>query len=159
LVRNGLTIEAVLLTGSEKQAAATAEKLRQSVPTLPAIARGLKVTVEDESIFLALAASREQVLAALRGPDPAPVPVETIRIESPAGVRQAVVEKPEGPKRVVVEKLDKVAEKSVEKQVEKPVEKIAEKTPEKPPVIRIIGLDDGPREIALPAAKPEKPNP
>jgi hypothetical protein len=146
-VRNGLTIEAVLMAGSEKQAAAAVEKLRQSIPTLPAIARGLKVTAEDDSIFLALAASREQVLAALRGPDPASVPVETIRIESPAGVQQVVVEKPEPPKRIIVEKLDKVAEK--------PVERIAEK----PQVIRIVGLDDGPREIALPAPKPEKPNP
>jgi hypothetical protein len=39
--------------------------------------------------------------------------------------------------------------------VEKPVEKIVEK----PQVIRIVGLDDGPREIVLPPApKPDKQN-
>ena len=138
-VRNGLEIEAVLSAASEQQANASAEKLRQAVPTLPAIARGLQVTVEDDSIFLSLAASREQVIAALRGPDPVPVPVETIRMESPKGVEQVAIEKPAPPKPVAV--------------AEKPVEKL----PEKPQVIRIIGLDDGPREIVLP--KPEKQNP
>jgi hypothetical protein len=155
-VRNGLTIAAVLSAESDKQAATSAEKLRQSIPTFPAIARGLLVTVEEEWISLSLAASREQVVAALRGPDPAPTPVETIKMERPAGVEMVVVEKPEPPK-IVVEKLAKVVEKQVEKPVEKPVEKIAEKTPEMPQVIRIIGLDDGPREIVLP--KTEKQNP
>jgi hypothetical protein len=154
-VHNGLTIEAVLSAESEKQATTTAEKLRRSIPTFPAIAQGLLVTVEDESVSLSLAASREQVVAALRGPDPVPTPVETIKVERAAGVELVVVENPEPPK-VVVEKLDKLIEKPAEKRVERPVEKVAEKAPEKPQVIRIIGLDDGPREIVL---KPEKQNP
>jgi hypothetical protein len=57
------------------------------------------------------------------------------------------VEKPE----VVVEKVREVAEK--------PVEKVVEKVPEKPQVIRIVGLDEGTREIVLPAVKAEKQNP
>jgi hypothetical protein len=159
-VRNGLTIEAVLTAESEKQATVTAEKLRQSIPTFPAIARGLQVTVEDTSISLSLAASREQVLGALRGPDPAPTPVETVKVERHAGVEIVVVEKPEPPK-VVVEKLERVIQKPVEKSVDKPVEKVAEmvveKAPEKPQVVRIIGLDDGPREIVLPKAEKQNP--
>jgi hypothetical protein len=140
-VRNGLEIEAVLSAGSEQQANASANKLRQTVPTLPAIARALQVTVEDDSIFLSLTASREQVIAALRPPEPLPTPVETIRMETPKGIEQVVIEKPSPPKPVAVVIVEKPA-------VEKPVEK--------PQVIRIIGLDDGPREIVL---KPEKQNP
>jgi hypothetical protein len=133
-VRNGLEMEAVLSAGSPQQATASAAKLRQTVPAFPAIARGLQVTAEDDAIFLSLAASREQIIAALRGPDPVPTPVETIRIETPKGVEQIAIEKIVPP---------------IEKPVEKPVEK--------PQVIRIYGLDDGPREIVLPKA--EKPNP
>ena len=94
-VRNGLEMEAVLSAASAQQATASAEKLRKAVLALPVIARGLQVTAEDEAIFLSLAASREQIVAALRGPDPAPTPVETIRIETPKGVEQVVIEKPE----------------------------------------------------------------
>jgi len=116
-VRNGLEVEAVLSAGSE--AAASAEKLRQSVPTLPLIARGLEVTVEDDAIYLNLSASRDQVIAALRAPDPVPTPVETIRMETPKGTEQVAIEKP------------------------------VEKAPGKPQVIHIVGLDEGPREIVI----------
>jgi hypothetical protein len=137
-VRNGLEMEAILSAASPQQATASAAKLRQTIPTLPAIARGLQVSAEDDAIFLSLAASREQIIAALRRPDPVPTPVETIRMETPKGVQQIAIEKPEPS-----------VEKSVEKPVEKPVEKLQ--------VIRIFGLDDGPREIVLP--KTEKQNP
>lgn len=130
-LRNGLELEAVLSAGSEQQADVSAGKLRQAIPNFPAIARGLQVTVEDGSVILALEATREQVMAALRGPEPAPVPVETIKVETPSHVEYVVVEKPETPKPA----------------------------PEKPQVIRILGLDDGPREIVLPATKPEKLKP
>jgi hypothetical protein len=126
-VRNGLEVEAVLSAASEQQATASAEKLRQSIPTLPAIARSLQVTVEDDAIYLNLSATRDRVIASLRAPDPVPTPVETIRLETPKGVEQVAIEKPATP---------------------------AEKPVEKPQVIRIIGLDEGPREIVI---KPEKP--
>jgi len=103
----------------------------------------LQVTSEDDAIYLNLSASREQVMASLRAPDPSPVPVETIRIETPKGVEQVAIEKPEPPKPLAI---------AVEKPIEKPVEKV----PEKPQVIHIIGLDEGPREIVI---KPEKQNP
>jgi hypothetical protein len=151
-VRNGLELDAVLAARSEQEANASADKLRKSVPTLPLIVRGLQVTVEDDSILLALEATREQVIAALRGPEPVPAPVETIKVETPAGVEHVVVDKPEAPKPEIVEKVEKIAEIPVSK----PVEKLVEKAPEKPQVIRIVGLDDGPKEIVLPA---EKKNP
>lgn len=158
-VRNGLEMEAVLAARSEEEANASAGNLRKMVPTFPAIARGLEVTVEGDSIRLALAATREEVTAALRGPDPVTPPPQTIKVESPGQVEQVIVDKPEPPKPVIVEKTDKPVEIPAEKPVEKPVEKIAEKAPEKPQVIRIVGLDEGPREIVLPKAKPEKQNP
>jgi hypothetical protein len=61
------------------------------------------------------------------------------------------VDKPEVPRLVVVEK-------PVEKPVENVVEKVIVKAPEKPQMIRIVGLDEGTREIVLPAARPEKQN-
>jgi len=156
-IRNGLDLDAVLAARSEEEANASADKLRKSLPTLPAIVRGLQVTVEDDSILLALEATREQVIAALRGPETEPVaaPVETIKVETPAGVEHVIVDKPEPPKAEIVEKVEKIAEIPVSKPVEKPVEK----APEKPQVIRIVGLDDGTKEIVLPAEKPEKKNP
>jgi hypothetical protein len=142
-VRNGLELDAGLSIGSEQQANASAEKLRQSVGTFPAIARGLQVTVEDGWVMLGLAASREQVTAALRGPEQVlEAPVETIKVETPKRVEHVAVELPAAPA---------VVEKSVENIVEKPVEK--------PQVVRILGLDEGTREIVLPAARPEKQNP
>jgi hypothetical protein len=149
-LRNGLELTAALSAGSEPQAEATAAKLRQAIPGFPEIARGLQVTVEEDSITLALAATRTQVIAALRPPEPDPVvaapPVETIKVETPGHVEQVAVEILPAPK-------------PIEKPVEKPVEKAVEKIPEKPQVIRIIGLDEGPREIALPPVKPEQQNP
>lgn len=139
-LRNGLEIDAILLAGSQQQANASADKLRRALPSFPAIARGLQVTVEEDSVLLALAATHEQVIAALRAPDPVAAPVETIKIETPTHVEYVAVEKPDPPKPVVLEK---------------PVEK----APEKPQIVHIIGLDEGPREIVLPPVKPEKQNP
>jgi hypothetical protein len=131
-VRNGLEIEAVLSAGSDQKAAASGDKLQKAVPTFPAIARTLQVTVEDDQVKLTLSATREQVIAALRGPEPAPKPVEKIRVETPSHVEYVEVEKP-------------------------PVKSI-EKVPEKPQMIRIQGLDEGPREIVMPPPpKPDKP--
>jgi hypothetical protein len=134
LLHNGLELNATLSSGSEQQAITSAAKLRQAIPGFPTIVRGLQVTVEGESVMLSLAATSEQVAAALRGPEPVAAPVEKIKVETPSHVEYVVVEKPESPK---------------------PIEKI----PDKPMVIRILGLDDGPREIVLPPAKPEKQNP
>jgi hypothetical protein len=131
-LRDGLELDAVLSARSEQEANASAEKLRNAAPGLPAIARGLQVTVEGDSVLLTLTATPEQMTAALRGPEPVATPVETIKVETPVGVERVAVEKPDA--------------------------KIAETLPEKPQIIRIVGLDEGPREIVLPAVKPEKQN-
>jgi len=148
-LKNGLALDAVITTNSEKEAAAAAGSLRQSIPTLPVIVRGLQVTVEDSSILLALTATREQVMASLRQPEVVAPPPEPIKVETPFKVEHIAVDLP-------VEKVPKAAEKPVDKAAVKPVEKV-EKVVEKPQVIRIIGLDEGPREIVLPPVKPDKP--
>ena len=151
-VRGGLELDALLSARSAEEANASAERLRKAAPNFPAIARGLEVTVEEDSLRLTLSATREQVIAALRAPEPVAPPPETIKVETPAAVQRVIVEKPERPKPIITEKVEKIVEKPIEKPVEKSVEKIAEK----PQIIRIVGLDDGPREIVLPA---EKKNP
>jgi len=151
-VRSGLELDAVLSTSSEEEASASAEKLRKATPTFPAIARELQVTVEEDSLRLALVATREQMIGALRGPEPVQTPPETIKVESPQQVQHVIVDKSEPLSPVI-------AEKSNEKPVEKPVEKSVEKVAEKPQIIRIVGLDEGPREIVLPPEKPERRNP
>lgn len=134
LLHNGLDLNATVSAGSEQRANASAAKLRQAIPGFPMIARGLQVTVEGESVMLTLAATREQVTAAMRGPEPIAAPVGRIKVETPSHIEYVAVEKPEPSKAV-------------------------ERVPEKPQVIRILGLDDGPREIVLPPAKPEKQKP
>ncbi len=134
-VRNGIEVEGVLIAGSEQEANASANRLRAMVPNLPAIARRLEVSVDQDSITLSLGATREEVTAALRGPAPVAAPVETIRVETPDRVEQ-----------IPVETVEKIV-------VPKPVAKVVEK----PLVIRIVGLDDGPKEIVLPV-KPDKPD-
>ncbi len=157
-VRGGFEMEASLGVRSAEEAEESAGKLRSALLAGPAITRGLQVTVEEDSVRLALSATREQVGAALQTADPVAPPPETIKVETPWRVDQVPVEKPEPPAPVVVEKaVEKPVEKLVEKSVEKIVMKAPEKAPEKPQVIRIVGLDDGPREILLP--KPEKQNP
>ena len=80
-------------------------------------------------------------------------------METPVEVQRIIVEKAEAPKPIIAEKIEKIVEKPVEKAVENPVEKMVEPAPEKPQIIRIVGLDEGPREIILPAERPEKKNP
>jgi len=142
-VRGGLSLEASLTTGSEDEANASAEKLAKAVPGFPAIARGLEISLDEATIELALTVSKEQVIASLRGqeqPGAAAPPSETIPVQTPVRVERVIVEKIEPPKPVVA--------------AAKPVEKPAEK----PQIIRIVGLDEGPKEIVLPPVKPERQN-
>lgn len=157
MVRNGLELEATMAAGSEQQAAATADSLRKAVPTWPALVRGMEVTTEDGWVMLALSASREQVLASLRAPASAPAPAPTVRVETPKHVEQVAVAPPEPPKPAPAPPAQIPVTKVAERVAERAPEKVPDKAPEKPQVIRIVGLDEGPREIVLP--KPEKQNP
>ena len=94
-VRNGLELEAVLAVGSEQQATASAEKLKQSIPTMPGIARGLEVSTEDGGCC---SSCRQQGASSrgAAGPEPAApaAPVETIKVETPKQVERVAVALP-----------------------------------------------------------------
>jgi len=101
-LEGGLRLGAALSAASEKAAAQLVETLKQTILSLPPVARGIDVAIDQKSVTLALAVSEKQLLAGLRATTPA--------------------EPPPPPPPV------------------KPAE---------PQVIRILGLDDGPREIVV----------
>ena len=102
-VQGGLHLRAVLGAESESAATNLGDILRQMILSLPPIARGIEVTVNQTEVTLGMALSPEQLVAGLRTSTPPP----------PAKPQPAPV-KPAGPQ-----------------------------------VIRIFGLDDGPREIVM----------
>jgi len=87
-VRDGLQIDATLDAGSEDSAAIIAENLRQTLPGLPEIARGLKIEAEADHVLLRLEVTRERLVAGLRGAQPvaaaAPPPKSEPKIDPPA---------------------------------------------------------------------------
>jgi hypothetical protein len=103
-LQGGLRLGAVLTAASAEGVTQLAESLQKMMASLPPVARGIQITIDQNSVTLALAVSEEQFLAGLRT-TPAAVAAPVVKAE-PA--------KPAGPQ-----------------------------------VIRIFGLDDGPREIVL----------
>ena len=98
----GLRLGAVLSASSPEAAMQLAETLKQMVVSLPLVARGIDVRVDQRTVTTAMAVSEEQLLAGLR----------TTPLAEPQPQPPAI--KPAGPQ-----------------------------------VIRILGLDDGPREIVV----------
>src|SRR5581483_12246680 len=95
---------------------------------LPKIARGLQVTAEADHVLLGLEVSKEQLVAGMKGSaEPAPAPAPAV-----AAVAAAVA----APAPPAMPKIDPLPP-----------------SPSGPQVIRILGLDEGTREIVL---KPEK---
>jgi hypothetical protein len=134
---NGLTLEGSLDAGSAENALAVAEKVRQSIPSLPSVAQGMDVRVDARNVFLSLEVDQAEFAAELRGsPAREPQAIEP----SPAPQPVAVVPAPPVPPVPPAAAVPPVA----------PV-------PAGPQVIRIFGLDEGPREIILPPVKPDKP--
>src|SRR5579864_8425160 len=100
----GLRLGAVFTAASAEAATQLAESLQQTVVSLPPVARGIQVNIDQNSVTLAMAVTEEQLLAGLR----------TAETATAAPVVKATPAKPAGPQ-----------------------------------IIRIFGLDDGPREIVL----------
>ena len=123
-VRDGLELHASLETASDAAAGEVAATLRQSIPTLPAVARTMDVTVESHTVTMTLEVTPDELSAALH-PIVALPPVEAVKIEA---------------------KVDSNPEPKPEP---KP-----ELKPEGPQVIRIFGLDEGVREIILKPKNP-----
>jgi hypothetical protein len=150
---HGLEISAILDAASEKAAGEVAASIRSSIPTLPAVAKGLEVASNGSSVTLALKVSRAELLASLRQPEtkdafqalesaapaanptlapipmPAPNPARAIAVWSSPGAAPAP------------------------QPTSQPTPPPAP-GPEKPYIIRIYGLDDGVREIVVPPKQP-----
>ena len=154
-VRSGLFVEASFDASSINAAAAIAANLEEQIQTLPPFARTLQATSDRRTVNLSLRADPEELAAALQA---APVAVAPAPVPPPATVPAAApLVKVDHPKvdHPKVDPPQPVAVSVEAKPIEvKPIEtKAIEPKPQPPPepqIIRITGLDDGPREIRLP---------
>ncbi len=105
----GLRLRATLSAASEEAATPLAESLKQMVASLPPMAQGIQINIDQTYVTLALAVTEKQLLAGLKAAN-----APTVAAATPAPVAKSEPEKPAGPQ-----------------------------------MIRIFGLDDGPREIVL----------
>jgi hypothetical protein len=108
-VDRGLEAEAALRAASEDAAAEVAENLRQSIPSLPAVARTLQVSVEGDVVLLTLDVNQEQLEANLRHADAPPlVAVKPAVAPAPpiAAVLKPEPAQPSGPQIIRIFGLD-----------------------------------------------------
>lgn len=139
MVGDGLTLEASLDAESEDKAEIIGANLRQSIPMLPAVARGLEVHVDSRNVFLSLKVEEAEFASELRAPA--------------AAARQA----PQIPQTVAAAPIPPAPMAApVPVAPPAPVAPPVPPVPPGPQVIRIFGLEEGPREIVLPPAKPDK---
>lgn len=100
-VRGGLHLEATLDAGTDDAAETIGETLRGSIPTLPAIAHDLQVTVEAQRVQLTLEVNQQQLVSGLRQ-TVAPKPVEA-EAPKPAGPQIIhIFGLDEGPREIVL---------------------------------------------------------
>jgi hypothetical protein len=136
-VRGGLELQATIQTASAEAANALAAQLRQAGPSLPSVARGLEVAVQDDSVNLALHVTPAELSAGLRHAPPEP----------PAAQQQAVLVR-NGTSLAAPEQVPAPVPHAVAKPAPRPAQ---------PQVIRILGLDGGPQEIPFPDPPASQP--
>lgn len=155
---DGIRLEGTLAAGSQAEAAGIAAKLHQLAPGLPSIARGLQVVQAGDMVVLTMVASRDQVAASLRS-TPAAAPVSPSAAMRAAAVpAEATEPTPMAALPVPPQVAAKPAPVNAPAQSAVPapvVTAAATPAPAPPPaagprIVRILGLDDGPREIVLP---------
>jgi hypothetical protein len=149
-IHDGLNLDAVVNAGSDKAALEFAGSLRKSIPQLPVVAKGLQVVTNGSSVTLALRVAKAELEAGLRQttdaqPTP-PTSTTPVPITIPVIAATTAAPVPPRPEPVKPEVIKvEVARVEVTK---------AEAAKSEPQVIRIFGLDDGPREIVLPPKQP-----
>jgi hypothetical protein len=140
-VRGGLFVEASFDASSTNAAAAIAAKLEEQAQSLPPLARALQATSDRRTVNIQLQATAEELAAAVLpgatrvAPSAPPVPAPPLP-PAPAPVAAVVDLKPVESKPVESRPLVEA--------------KPPEPKPAEPQIIRITGLDDGPREIRVP---------
>ncbi len=132
-----LDAQAWIDTGSERGATAIADQIRRGV-------HGVQVTSASTRVAVSLQLTREQLIAALHPPPSTPPAVETASVPSPPHPTPHPTPQVNA-KPVVVASIPTPT----------PVP-VPAPTPG-PQVIRIIGLDEGPKEIPFPEAPIHKP--
>ncbi|MEO8029012.1 MAG: hypothetical protein ABI823_21205, partial [Bryobacteraceae bacterium] len=119
LFRDGLRMQGTLRALTSGRAKAVAEHLQRLLPDLPQIVRGLEVDPVDDEVKLLLAVSEKELTSGLRT-TAAPRPQAEVLVSAGGGASSTV-------------KMDEKKEE--------------EQKPQGPQVVRIFGLDGGPREI------------
>ncbi len=169
-LREGLELGAILDGGSEAGAAEVAASVRKSIPQFPAVAKGLQVATNGSSVTLALQVPKDILQASVREPDAdAPLQTEphvtftgskvsaaaTAPKASPAPaalksseVRPALAASPAPPAS------KPLAAPVATSAATGPAVTAVEPAKPEPQIIRIYGLDGGPREIRLPPKEP-----
>jgi hypothetical protein len=79
------------------------ETLRGSIPTLPAVARDLKVKVDAQRVLLTLEVNQQQLVSALRQTVAPPAPIELEEPPKPVGPQIIhIFGLDEGPRQIVL---------------------------------------------------------
>lgn len=125
-IQNGLRLGALLTASSSEGALVMAEHLRGNFAALSPLIRATEIQVDGDQVQLSLTATAEEFNASLRNTPAPPAPPNA----PPAP--------PQVPTQVVSASVT-------------PPPELPKPAPAQPQVIRIIGLDDGPREIPFPS--------
>lgn len=145
-VRDGLSLDASFDAASTDAASKVAAALMDQAQTLPEFARGLEASSDRRTVSLELHVDADQLAAALQKTPIAPPAAPA----APAPVLAKAAAPTPAPVVVASAPVAVAPVKPAEplKPVEPP-KPIDPPKPPKPQVIRITGLDDGPREIVL----------
>lgn len=148
-MRDGLSLEASFDASSTDAAEKLAGIMQQQAPTLPPLARGLQATSDRRTVNIQLQASQAEVVAALHAA-PAVAPAAVAAVTAPQAAMAAVA-KPSVPGVAPVAVAAAVAPPIVA--APEPPKPAEPPKPTEPQIIRIIGLDEGTREIRLPPSQ------
>ncbi len=147
-LRGGLAMQASFDAGSDRAAAVVADGLRKQAPSLPPIARSLDAESDGAEVTVELHVSQEELQAALH-PLPTQPPVVASAKPAPVSIAPTTAVAAGPAPAVPSAALSTFAAP----QQPEPVPSPEPPKPAGPQVIRIIGLDSGPREIVLPPAQ------
>ena len=132
---NGLQVDASVFAGSRMAAVALEDRLIDSLNGLPPLLRNAETRVEEDHVVLTVTVTQDQFNASLRGSKP----VEIAQQEALPPVLPTPPVLPSTPQAAPAVAM-------IVQQVPPPPPQMPD-VPKGPRVIRIVGLDDGPREI------------
>jgi len=148
-LRGGLAVDASFDAGSVRAAEDAASDLRKQAPSLPPIARALDAKSDGSKVTVQLRMNPEEFQAALHAPvTPAPAVASLMPPAIASAPTVAVASVP--PPVVPAAALSSFAPPQAAAELPAPAEP---PKPVGPQVIRIIGLDSGPKEIVLPQSE------